>query len=65
MSGNLYLDLGWLPSAPPTFAASCKALATEAAPGPAIRALANHALDEAQLARLGRAIMRAQSKGRR
>ena len=57
MSLDLYRTLSWLPAPPPDFAARCKTLASGAGgPGRAIRALANHALDEHQLARLGRAI---------
>ena len=58
MSKDLYTGLAWLRPAPDGFAAACKALPGETSPGVAIQALANHALDETQLARLGRAIMR-------
>jgi FkbH-like protein len=58
MNKDLYTSLAWLRPAPGDFAAACKALSAEKTPGAAIQALANHALDEAQLARLGRAIMR-------
>jgi FkbH-like protein len=63
MSSDLYTSLAWLPRAPDDFAAACKALATAASPGTAIRHLAGHALDENQLARLGRAIMRLRKDG--
>jgi FkbH-like protein len=63
MSDTLYTTLAWLPRPPADFAASCKALATADAPGAAIRHLAGHGLDENQLARLGRAIMRLQRDG--
>jgi FkbH-like protein len=58
MSKDLYTGLAWLRPAPDGFAAACKALPDETSAGAAIQALANHALDEPQLARLGRAIMR-------
>jgi FkbH-like protein len=58
VSENLYTGLQWLPAAPDDFNARCKALAQDNSPGPAIQALAKHALDETQLARLGRAILR-------
>ena len=64
MSAALYTELGWLRPAPADFAAACKALATEASPGPQIRALANHALNESEAARLGRVITRARTEGR-
>jgi FkbH-like protein len=63
MTGELYTGLAWLPPAPADFAAACRALAEENAPGLAIQALANHALDEPRLARLGRAIMRTGERG--
>jgi FkbH-like protein len=63
MTENLYIRLAWLPPPPLDFAAACKALDSPAV-GPAARALANHALDQNQLARLGRAIARATAAGR-
>jgi FkbH-like protein len=60
---DLYTSLAWLPPPPADFASACKALATDAAPGQAIRQLAMHALDENQLARLGRAIIRLRKGG--
>ena len=64
MSAGLYTGLVWLPPAPAEFAAACKALAVEPRPGAALRALANHALDENQLARLGRIVVNAYADGR-
>jgi FkbH-like protein len=64
MSDNLYLGLSWLPPAPADFSAACRALADDDAPGVRARALAAHALDENQLARLGRAITRTRATGR-
>ena len=64
MSAALYTELGWLPPPPDDFAAACKALAAEAEPGSRIRALANHALNESQLSRLGRVIARLRTEGR-
>lgn len=57
MSLQLYRDLSWLPKPPNDFAARCKgALAQDENLGTVIRALATHALNEHQLARLGRLI---------
>ena len=64
MSADLYVGLGWLPCAPEDFATACKTLASEPAPGQRIRALANHALNESQLSRLGRVITKARAEGR-
>lgn len=58
MTERLYTGLAWLPAEPDNFAAQCKSLAAADAPGALARSLANHALDETQAARLGRAIMR-------
>lgn len=63
MSEDLYISLAWLPKAQGDFAAVCKSLATEAAPGQIFRALANQALDENQLTRLGCAINAARKRG--
>ena len=61
---DLYPRLSWLPAPPPDFAARCKMLPSgPGAPGPEIRALASHALDEHQLARLGRAIGTLRGRG--
>jgi FkbH-like protein len=64
MSVEIYTGLTWLAKPPDDFAALCKAAAAEPAPGRSFRALANHALDENQLSKLGRAITRAASEGR-
>ena len=66
MSLELYRSLSWLPVPPADFAARCKALGQAPAAGDLgrqIRALATHALDEHQLARLGRAIEAARVRG--
>ena len=63
MTDSLYTSLAWLPRAPADFAASCKELGETEPPGVAIRRLASHALDENQLARLGRAISRLRQQG--
>jgi FkbH-like protein len=64
MNDDLYTSLAWLPAPPRNFAAQVKSLDRAATPGALCRALANHALDDNQLGRLGRAIMRAQQQGR-
>ncbi len=64
MSSELYTSLAWLPRPPADFAVACRALGTTLEAGAAIRHLAGHALDENQLARLGRVIMRLQAEGR-
>ena len=69
MSLNLYCDLTWLPAPPSDFTARCKALAAgddgqQPGLGHAIRALASHALDVNQLARLGRLITAAHAQNR-
>jgi FkbH-like protein len=64
MTDDLYIRLAWLAAPPADFAAACKALGSASAAGTAARALANHALDQNQLARLGRAIARAAADGR-
>ncbi len=57
MSLELYRDLSWLPKPPDDFAACCKrCLEGTSALGSELRALATHALNEHQLARLGRVI---------
>ena len=57
MSLEVYRDLSWLPKPPDDFAARCKEVPTQSGTlGTAIRALATHALNEHQLARLGRLI---------
>ncbi|HEY3919324.1 MAG TPA: HAD-IIIC family phosphatase [Stellaceae bacterium] len=47
-----------------SFVDDCKALSSDSAPGPGFRALANCALDDNQLGRLGRAIIKAAKEGR-
>jgi FkbH-like protein len=64
MSAALVTDLAWLPRPPEDFAAKCKSLASDSAPGSTFRALANHALNENQLSRLGRTITKAVAEGR-
>jgi FkbH-like protein len=61
---DLYARLAWLPLAPGDFNTACKALAAIAAPGAGLMALANHALDDNQLARLGRVVATAIADGR-
>jgi FkbH-like protein len=63
MSRDLYLSLAWLPQAPPDFIDALKQISTGPAPGAGFRRLANCALDDNQLGRLGRAISRAASAG--
>ncbi len=63
MSDTLYTALAWLPRPPAEFSIACKALGEAASPGAAIRHLAGHALDENQLAKLGRAISRQRAQG--
>jgi FkbH-like protein len=56
---SLYSRLQWLPAAPEDFAARVKALAAgDAALGRELQALANHALDQSQLTRLAKAIVK-------
>lgn len=64
MSSNLYLGLSWLPKAPAEFVTILKQAEIIPDPGAEFRRLANHALDDNQLGRLGRTIMRAAKKGR-
>lgn len=64
MNDDIYTGLAWLPAPPRDFAAQVKTLDNAAAPAALFRALAGHALDDNQLGRLGRAIMRAQQQGR-
>ena len=64
MTVEIYTGLTWLTKPPADFAALCKAAAVEAAPGRLFRSLSDHALDENQLSRLGRAITRATADGR-
>jgi FkbH-like protein len=66
MSLELYRTLSWLPAPPTDFSARCRSLPDSGGDdlGKQARALATYALDEHQLARLGRAIDTARSKGR-
>jgi FkbH-like protein len=64
MSCDIYTGLAWLPKPPAGFADIVKALVAEPAPGAGFRALALHALDDNQLGRLGRAIIKARADGR-
>ena len=69
MSLDLYRTLSWLPPPPSDFAARCRLVSANTGAldpgelGREIKALANHALNETQLARLGRAIEAVRSKG--
>jgi FkbH-like protein len=68
MSNFLHTDLSWLPRAPANFKELCRAIAVEisealpgdssVSPGLRIRALASYALDENQLNRLAKVIIR-------
>jgi FkbH-like protein len=65
MSLVLHRNLTWLPAAPADFSDCCRKLAELDEPiGKPLRALANHAMNENQLARLARAIEAQRSKGR-
>lgn len=64
MNEDLYTSLAWLPAPPRDFARQVKDLDGATAPGALCRDLASHALDDNQLGRLGRAIIRAQQQGR-
>ncbi len=64
MSAELYTGMGWLPPAPADFGPLCKSAAAHESPGALFRSLAGHALDELQLGRLGRAIMKVAADGR-
>ena len=64
MSWELYRNLAWLPVPPADFSSRCKKLPERVTGfGIEIRALATHALDGHQLARLGRAIEVVRAKG--
>jgi FkbH-like protein len=64
VSVELYRELAWLPHPPTDFSSRCRDLANNRGDlGKQIRLLASHALDERQLARLGRAIKSAQENG--
>jgi hypothetical protein len=65
VSVELYRELSWFPKPPEDFSFLCKELSADSGDlGERIRFLAIHALDERQLARLGRAIIQAQQNGR-
>jgi FkbH-like protein len=64
MNDDLYTSLSWLLAAPRDFAAQVKNLGGMTTPGALCRTLAGHALDDNQLGRLGRAIIRAQQQKR-
>jgi FkbH-like protein len=66
MNRNLLTELAWLPPAPADFAASCRALEEpdEALLGSRLQVFAGRALDENQLNRLARFIVRATAEGR-
>ena len=57
MSAGLFIDLEWLPTAPPDFRQRCRALGESSdADGSAVARLASFALDETQLRRLADAV---------
>ena len=64
MSAEIYTSLTWLPPPPSDFQGQCRATETHPTPGATLRALASHALDENQLSRLGRTLMRVAAAGR-
>jgi FkbH-like protein len=69
MSRQLYSQLQWLPPPPSDFAAQCRALLDSEADGAEalgkrVQRLANHALDETALNRLGKVIARLRAGGR-
>ncbi len=65
MSGNTYLDLSWLPQAPPTFTADCRAIAKlEGSIGLNLQRLANFSLNGNQLNRLARVFNSLREDGR-
>jgi hypothetical protein len=64
LSWELYRNLAWLPAPPADFSSRCKKLPERVTSfGIETRALATHAFDEHQLARLGRAIEAVRAKG--
>jgi FkbH-like protein len=64
MSNVLYSRLAWLPTPPENFTASCRALLDEPADlGRRMQHLASHALDENQLNRLAKLMLKAQAAG--
>jgi FkbH-like protein len=60
MEHNLYSDLAWLARPSADFASQCRAALEAARPGPALQALAQHALDENQLNRLAKTLKKLQ-----
>jgi FkbH-like protein len=64
MSDSLYANLSWLPAPPADFSIRCRAIEAAAEPGQVARALAGHALDSNQLARLGRVLIKLQEQRR-
>jgi len=64
MDAHSYRDLTWLPRCPVDFAAQCRvALACEAEIGSQLRQLAQYALDDNQLIRLSKAMVKARRQG--
>jgi len=61
MSTNLYTNLSWLPQPPADFSDQCRKL--NPADGSRIQALASYALDENQLTRLAKVIVKATKAG--
>jgi hypothetical protein len=65
MSIDLYMKLSWLPPAPDDFAARCRALLDAPVDaGSELRALASFGLDENQLTRLSKVILKLQKAGK-
>ena len=63
MSNQLYSQLAWLPAAPADFSARCRELASGPEFGKQAQRLANHGLDENQLNRLAKVIVKARAAG--
>lgn len=64
MSNRIYLDLSWLPKPPEDFSARCRSLLEQTADiGKRIQVLASHSLDENQLNRLAKMIVKAREAG--
>lgn len=65
MSSSIYAELSWLPQPPVDYNARCRRLLDDQGDlGGALRALANHRLDENQLFRLSRVIVKAKGANR-
>ena len=62
MTAQLYRDLAWLPQKPPDFADRCKAVLDGPGLGLKLQALAHHALDGNDLARLAKTVARARNR---